>query len=92
VVTPGKSCEKSASRDEVAWYTARTLKRSVPTNIAGITFLSGGQSEEQSSKNLNAIASIKNKPDWYLSFSYGQSLQETVQKTWLGKKENIKAA
>jgi len=46
VVTPGASCEKRASQDEVAWYTARTLKRTVPTNIAGITFLSGGQSEE----------------------------------------------
>jgi len=46
MVTPGASCENKASPEEIAYYTLRTLKRTVLASIPGITFLSGGQSEE----------------------------------------------
>lgn len=61
--------------------------------MVGVTFLSGGMSEEEASLNLNAVNKVKGvaRP-WFLTFSYGRALQNTVVKTWAGKTENIKAA
>jgi len=61
--------------------------------MVGVTFLSGGMSEEEASLNLNAVNSCSGvaKP-WFLTFSYGRALQNTVVKTWGGKAENVKAA
>jgi len=58
----------------------------------GIMFLSGGQTEEEASVNLNAINKYNAKKPWALSFSYGRALQASVLKAWQGKKENIKTA
>jgi len=55
-------------------------------------FLSGGQTEEEASVNLNAINKYNAKKPWALSFSYGRALQASVLKAWQGKKENIKTA
>lgn len=55
MVTEGASCEQKASAQEVAWYTVRTLSRSIVPALPGVTFLSGGQSEESASLNLNAM-------------------------------------
>jgi fructose-bisphosphate aldolase class 1 len=57
----------------------------------GVTFLSGGQSEEEASVNLNAINNQPKRP-WALTFSYGRALQASVLRAWGGKKENVKAA
>lgn len=54
--------------------------------------MSGGQSEEEASVNLNSINSIKLGRPWALTFSYGRALQASVLRAWGGKKENIKAA
>lgn len=54
-------------------------------------FLSGGQTEEEASVNLDAINKYSGKKPWALSFSYGRALQASVLKAWQGKKENIKA-
>lgn len=61
--------------------------------MVGVTFLSGGMSEEEASLNLNEVNKCTgvSKP-WFLTFSYGRALQNTVVKTWAGKSENIKAA
>lgn len=59
---------------------------------AGITFLSGGQSEEEASINLNAINKCPLLKPWALTFSYGRALQASALKAWGGKKENLKAA
>jgi hypothetical protein len=59
--------------------------------FAGVTFLSGGQSEEEASVNLNAINNQPKRP-WALTFSYGRALQASVLRAWGGKKENVKAA
>lgn len=58
----------------------------------GITFLSGGQSEEEASINLNAINKCPLLKPWALTFSYGRALQASALKAWGGKKENLKAA
>ena len=55
----------------------------------GITFLSGGQSEEDASVNLSEINKSGLKKPWALTFSYGRALQASVLKAWAGKKENV---
>ena len=58
----------------------------------GITFLSGGQSEEDATIHLNAINKVPLLRPWALTFSYGRALQHSVLLAWAGKPENIKAA
>jgi fructose-bisphosphate aldolase, class I len=73
--------------EEVAERTLRALSRSVPPAVPGIVFLSGGQSEEEATLNLNAInvavaAEIKGACPWALSFSFGRALQASVLRQW----------
>ncbi|PWS23038.1 hypothetical protein DKP78_15260, partial [Enterococcus faecium] len=58
----------------------------------GIVFLSGGQSEEEASQNLNAMNKLSTKKPWALSFSFGRALQQSTLKAWSGKAENIEKA
>ncbi|PFG53482.1 fructose-bisphosphate aldolase [Marinobacter sp. LV10R520-4] len=90
MVTPGKACAK-ASPEEVAEATLRVLRRVVPAAVPGINFLSGGQTPEEATLNLNAMNSFGQQP-WSLSFSYGRALQEPAQKAWAGKLDNGHAA
>lgn len=60
-------------------------------NQIGVTFLSGGQSEEEASVNLNAINQVPLLRPWALTFSYGRALQASVLRAWGGKKENVGA-
>ena len=63
--------------------TFRTLSRTIVPALPGVTFLSGGQSEEDASLNLNAMNVITAIPrPWSLSFSYGRALQSSVLKAW----------
>lgn len=93
MVTPGVDSGIKATPEDIAYYTVRTFSRTVPAAVAGITFLSGGMSEEEASLNLNAINAIpyERKP-WTLTFSFGRALQATTLKTWGGKDENKDAA
>lgn len=91
MVTPGSEAKKVAP-ELVGEYTVRALQRTVPAAVPAIVFLSGGQSEEEASLNLNAINQVKGKKPWTLSFSFGRALQRTALNTWAGKKENIKDA
>jgi len=90
MITKGKSNEKdSTSHEEVAQYTIVTLLRSVPAAVPAIFFLSGGQSEEEASLNLNAMNSNKNlQRPWYLSFSFGRALQYSCIMAWNGDINN----
>ena len=93
MVTQGATHDKQASPQDVAWLTVRTLSRSIVPALPGVTFLSGGQSEEAASLNLNAMNQIKDLPrPWALTFSYGRALQQSVLKAWGGKAENVAAA
>lgn len=94
MVLSGKSATVRASADEVARLTLKCFKASVPASVPGIVFLSGGQSDEEATVNLDAInrlAATAGAP-WQLSFSYGRGLQAAPQKAWRGKTENVQAA
>lgn len=92
MVTAGQGCPKKYTPQDIAKATVTALNRTVPAAVAGITFLSGGQSEEDATLNLNAINQYAGKKPWPLTFSYGRALQASVLKAWAGKDDNIKAA
>lgn len=93
MITPGAQCEKKSSAAEVAWYTVRTLSRSIVPALPGVVFLSGGQGEESASHHLNEMNKLdKLSKPWTLTFSYGRALQSSCLKAWLGKEENVEAA
>ncbi|KAJ8385069.1 hypothetical protein AAFF_G00195990, partial [Aldrovandia affinis] len=92
MVTPGHSCPTKYSPEEIAVATITALRRTVPPAIAGVTFLSGGQSEEEASVNLNAINNCQLSKPWPLTFSYGRALQASALNTWRGQKENASNA
>jgi fructose-bisphosphate aldolase, class I len=86
MVTQGTEHPVKATAEEIAIRTATALSRTVVPAVPGITFLSGGQSEEEASYNLNALNRLQgiSRP-WSLTFSYGRALQNTCVKTWGGK-------
>lgn len=92
MVISGKGCPSQASAGEIAETTVRCFRRTVPTAVPGIVFLSGGQSPEEATVNLNAMNARYDNLPWELSFSYGRALQEPVLKTWKGEAANIPAA
>lgn len=92
MVTAGQACTKKYTAQEIAMATVTALRRTVPPAVPGVTFLSGGQSEEDASINLNAINQCPLPKPWALTFSYGRALQASALKAWAGKKENAKAA
>ncbi|HSZ12300.1 MAG TPA: class I fructose-bisphosphate aldolase [Rhizomicrobium sp.] len=91
MVIAGKKCPKQASTEEIARKTVKVLKACVPSVVPGIAFLSGGQSDEEATANLNAMTAHYELP-WSLTFSYGRALQAAPQKAWSGKPENVPAA
>ncbi|OXB70627.1 UNVERIFIED_CONTAM: hypothetical protein H355_012317 [Colinus virginianus] len=91
MVTHGADCSKKASPEDIAFYTVRTLRRTVPPALPGVMFLSGGQSEEEASLNLNAMNKMGNHP-WALSFSYGRALQASCLSAWRGLPANKQTA
>ena len=94
MVLEGAQCpDGPATPEEVAYYTVRTLNRTITPAVPGITFLSGGQSSERAAANLSAINNMKEiKHPWTLSFSFGRALQKETLQAWEGKDENIGAA
>ena len=91
MVISGKQATNRASPDEVAQATVRCLKRHVPPAVAGIAFLSGGQSPTEASLHLSLMNRIGGMP-WPLTFSYGRALQDTALSAWSGNSANIGAA
>ena len=87
MVIPGSECEDKYSAEEVAKKTLDCLKKNVPTEVPGIAFLSGGQSEIESSKNLNEINKI-NDTNFLITFSYGRGLQASALKEFGKNQEN----
>src|ERR1035437_4723295 len=80
-----------AGPDEVAERTLACLYKHVPAAVPGMVFLSGGQSDEDATANLNAMNARRPHP-WQLSFSFGRALQSPVLSAWRGKPENVEAA
>ena len=90
-VHPGKESGQKVSDKEIAEATLKVLKEAVPAEVPGIVFLSGGDSQGESTGHLDAMNEIGGVP-WQLSFSFGRALQEPVLKVWAGKPENKEAA
>ena len=80
ILTGNKSKEK-ISNEEVAKLTLDCLKDSVPSEVPGIAFLSGGQSEIEATENLNLINKF-NKTNFIMSYSYGRALQQSALRFW----------
>lgn len=92
MVTAGQSCPKKYTPQDIAKATVTALQRSVPPAVPGVVFLSGGQSEEDATINLNAINQYPGKKPWALTFSYGRALQASALAVWKGQDANVPAA
>lgn len=91
MVLAGKQFETQSTPEEVGRETARILKEFVPEELAGVVFLSGGQTAEQATNNLAEI--IKNGPfPWPVTFSFARALQDPALYAWAGNNENIEKA
>jgi len=88
MVLSGSAAASQAGVEEVAQKTLDCLKANVPDDLAGITFLSGGQSDIDATAHLDAMNKIGGF-SWKLSFSYGRALQAPALKAWGGKPENV---
>ncbi|MET0765932.1 MAG: class I fructose-bisphosphate aldolase [Blastococcus sp.] len=91
MVMPGKDCPVQADPGQIARATVAVLRRSVPAAVPGIVFLSGGQSDEEATSNLDALNRQGPQP-WELSFSFGRALQAPVLRAWAGDAGNVAAA
>ena len=89
MVLSGYDCEHQANVEEVAQRTLECLTNHVPSDVPGIAFLSGGQSDEDATFHLSEMN--KSDTNWNLTFSYGRALQQPALKAWAGKEENVHA-
>jgi len=93
MVLPGLACPKQETVDQVADATVRCLLRAVPAAVAGIAFLSGGQSAELASARLNAMnVRFKSRLPWALAFSFARAIQQPALEIWQGNEANVSAA
>jgi len=93
MVMPGQAHKaKTYGHAEIGKATVTALQRTVPAAVPGVVFLSGGQSEEDATRNLNAINQVQGKKPWALTFSYGRALQASCLAAWGGKSENVAKA
>ena len=88
MVISGKDCPVQGDMNTVAERTVKCLKASVPEDVPGIVFLSGGQSETEATEHLNAMNAMGDCP-WALSFSYGRALQQSALRAWGGDNANL---
>ena len=81
MILPGLKSKQKISSEEIAELTLKCLINSVPSEVPGIAFLSGGQSEIEATKNLNTI-NKQNKSKFIMTYSYGRALQQSALKHW----------
>jgi len=93
MIVSGFSCSEQAGVEEVADRTIEVLRATVPDEVPGCAFLSGGQTKENATAHLNMmnVKYVESLP-WNLTFSYGRALQVSSLSTWSGKDENITMA
>ena len=89
MILPGNLSKKKINNEEIAQLTLKCLKNSVPKEVPGIAFLSGGQTEIEATKNLNLINKF-NDTNFIMSYSYGRALQQSAIKFWSKDIKNIK--
>jgi fructose-bisphosphate aldolase class I len=81
MILPGNKSKNKSNCSEIAKMTLECLKENVPSDVPGIAFLSGGQTEVEATQNLNEINKI-NDTSFVMSFSYGRALQQSALKNW----------
>jgi len=91
MVVPGNESGEEMIPEKVAEATVRVLQETVPKEVGGVVFLSGGQTPEQARDNLNAITKYEPLP-WEIAFSYARAIQGPPLKIWQGKEENVEKA
>lgn len=91
MVLAGDMCSEQSTPIQVANATLRTFHMSVPHDVGGIVFLSGGQTAKRSTQNLNEIAKLGPQP-WPITFSFSRAIEEPVLLAWQGKPENVDEA
>ena len=89
MILPGNKSNNKIKNEEVAQLTLKCLKESVPNEVPGIAFLSGGQTEIEATENLNLINKF-NDTNFIMSYSYGRALQQSAIKFWSKDINNIK--
>ena len=89
MVVPGNEHAQQAQPAQVAAWTVRILKRTVPAAVPGVFFLSGGQTPAEASAHLDAMNRLGTHP-WQLSFSYGRALQDPAMQAWKGQAGNAR--
>ncbi|MCX7955896.1 MAG: fructose-bisphosphate aldolase class I [Patescibacteria group bacterium] len=93
MVLAGKESKNQPTIEEIAQKTVKVLKKTVPEEVPGIVFLSGGLSPDEATEYLKKMNEMyKNDLPWQLSYSYGRALQQEGLKAWSGKPENISQA
>ena len=88
MILPGSNSDEKIDNSKIAEMTIECLKGSVPSEVPGIAFLSGGQSEIEATKNLNQI-NVINKTNFIMTYSYGRALQQSALKFWSKDIKNI---
>ncbi len=88
MILAGSECKDKISNEEVAKLTLKCLKESVPSEVPGVAFLSGGQSEIEATENLNLINKY-NDTSFIMSYSFGRALQQSALKFWSQDIQNI---
>ena len=91
MILPGSLSVNKISSEEVSIKTLECLKNSVPNEVPGIAFLSGGQSEIEATENLNLI-NKNNNTNFIMTYSYGRALQQSALKVWSNDIKNVEAA
>ena len=86
MILPGVDCNEKVECKKIAELTLRCLEESVPSEVPGIAFLSGGQTEKEAAENLNEINKLNNS-NFIMTYSYGRALQQSALKFW---SKNIK--
>ncbi|MBH44754.1 MAG: fructose-bisphosphate aldolase class I [Gammaproteobacteria bacterium] len=92
MVISGTENKKRANYDDVAKTTIECLKLCLPNELAGVAFLSGGQTDEESTMHLNIMNKSNKSLPWRVTFSYARAIQQSALQSWLGKDDNIKKA
>jgi len=88
MILPGTTSEEKINSEKIAELTLKCLIESVPNEVPGIAFLSGGQSEIEATENLNMI-NIKNNSSFKMTYSYGRALQQSALKYWSKNLDDI---
>ena len=91
MVLSGYDCPDQVTPDVTAYWTVRCLEHHVPVAVPGVVFLSGGQSEEVATVNLDAINRRGGHP-WELSFSFGRALQSSALRAWADEPTDVATA